>query len=96
MPRPFERRITGKTGGAGGGNSHPFSFCSRSRKESKKAAPQEEPAGHSREEKNLQELLTHYLSARVRVGRGKITIEYHGQEDLERLYSLIVGKEGTF
>jgi len=62
----------------------------------KKAAPQEEPAGHSREEKNLQELLTHYLSARVRVGRGKITIEYHGQEDLERLYSLIVGKEGTF
>ncbi|HPZ81325.1 MAG TPA: ParB/RepB/Spo0J family partition protein [Candidatus Atribacteria bacterium] len=63
----------------------------------KKTTSREEPSSApSREEKNFQELLARYLSARVRVSKGKITIEYYGQEDLERLYSLIVGKEETF
>ncbi len=65
-------------------------------KKVKKVTSQEEPSECSAEEKNFQELLTRYLSARVKVGKGKIIIEYHGREDMERLYSLIVGKEETF
>ncbi|HXL02992.1 MAG TPA: ParB/RepB/Spo0J family partition protein [Candidatus Atribacteria bacterium] len=65
-------------------------------KKVKKVTSQEEPSECSAEEKNFQELLTRYLSARVKVGKGKIIIEYHGREDVERLYSLIVGKEETF
>lgn len=65
-------------------------------KKAKKVTSQEEPSECSTEEKNFQELLTRYLSARVKVGKGKIIIEYHSREDMERLYSLIVGKEESF
>ncbi len=41
-------------------------------------------------EKNVEELLMRYLATRVKVGKGKIIIEYSGLEDLQRLYSLMV------
>ncbi len=41
------------------------------------------------EEKNVEELLTRFLGARVQVGGGKIVIHYHSEEELRRLYSLI-------
>lgn len=45
------------------------------------------------EETHVEHLLTHYLATRVRVGRGRITIEYYGPEDLKRIYMLIVRPE---
>jgi len=44
-------------------------------------------------ERNVEELLTRYLSTRVRVGNGKIVVEYYGLEDLERLYALMVNSK---
>ncbi|MGQ9747084.1 MAG: ParB/RepB/Spo0J family partition protein [Candidatus Caldatribacteriaceae bacterium] len=41
-------------------------------------------------EKNVEELLTRYLSTKVQVGKGKIVIEYYGLEDLQRLYTLMM------
>ena len=52
----------------------------------------QKPAGDSTE-RNVEELLTRYLSTKVRVGKGKIVIEYYGSEDLQRLYSLIVNSK---
>ncbi|MBC7216956.1 MAG: ParB/RepB/Spo0J family partition protein [Candidatus Caldatribacterium sp.] len=60
------------------------------RKKRERKEPQEEK---EREEAHIENLLTHYLATRVRVGRGKITIEYYGPEDLRRIYMLIVRPE---
>lgn len=45
------------------------------------------------DEEHVENLLTHYLATRVRVGRGRVVIEYYGLEDLKRLYTLIVRPE---
>jgi len=45
------------------------------------------------EEAHIENLLTHYLGTRVRVGKGKITIEYRDFDDLKRLYALIARAE---
>lgn len=56
---------------------------------SKSTASGSKPAGDP-VERNVEELLTRHLATRVRVGKGKIVIEYYGLEDLQRLYSLMV------
>ena len=48
------------------------------------------------EEKIIEEDLTRHLATKVKVGLRKITIEYYGNEDLHRLYTLITGKEEPF
>ncbi len=47
-------------------------------------------------EKSLQELLTGMLATRVRVGSHRIIIEYAGEEELQRIYSVIRGREEPF
>ncbi len=51
------------------------------------------PIHQEEEEAHVENLLSHYLATRVRVGKGKITIEYYGPEDLKRIYALIVRPE---
>lgn len=48
------------------------------------------PVNDTATERNMEELLTRYFSTKVRVGKGKIVIEYYGLEDLQRLYTLMV------
>ncbi|MGA8297431.1 MAG: hypothetical protein WB770_10345, partial [Acidimicrobiales bacterium] len=47
----------------------------------------------------LEELLATHLNTRVRVemshNRGKMTIEFAGLEDLERIYRLMIGEPST-
>lgn len=53
----------------------------------------QKPVPRGEEEMHIENLLTHYLATRVRVGRGRITIAYHGPEDLKRIYLRIVQPE---
>ncbi|MGQ9622261.1 MAG: ParB/RepB/Spo0J family partition protein [Candidatus Caldatribacteriaceae bacterium] len=62
-------------------------------RERKRKIRREEEVPRVREEENVEHLLVHYLATRVRVGRGRIVIEYQSLEDLKRLYSLIVRPE---
>lgn len=62
-------------------------------RERKKKVRRDEGIQRFREEENVEHLLVRYLATRVRVGRGRIVIEYQSLEDLERLYSLIVRPE---
>lgn len=62
-------------------------------RERKKKVRRDEGIQRFREEENVEHLLVHYLATRVRVGRGRIVIEYQSLEDLKRLYSLIVRPE---
>ncbi len=50
----------------------------------------------TKKEKSLQELLTSMLATRVKVGRRRIIIEYSGEEELQRIYATIVGREEPF
>ncbi|NLJ50453.1 MAG: ParB/RepB/Spo0J family partition protein [Candidatus Atribacteria bacterium] len=44
----------------------------------------------------IEENLTRYLATKVKIAKKSITIEYYGDEDLHRIYSLITGKEEPF
>ena len=49
--------------------------------------------------KSFQEQLIQYLGTRVKISltgkRGRILIEYYGDEDLERIYELLKGPESV-
>lgn len=44
----------------------------------------------------IEENLTRYLVTKVKIGKKRITIEYYGDDDLQRLYNLITSKEEPF
>jgi len=44
----------------------------------------------------IEENLTRYLATKVKIGKKRITIEYYGDDDLQRLYNLITSKEEPF
>ena len=44
----------------------------------------------------VEENLTRYLATKVKIGKKRITIEYYGDDDLQRIYNLITSKEEPF
>ena len=44
----------------------------------------------------IEENLTRYLATKVKIGKKRITIEYYGDDDLQRIYNLITSKEEPF
>ncbi|HSV31090.1 MAG TPA: ParB/RepB/Spo0J family partition protein [Atribacteraceae bacterium] len=50
----------------------------------------------TQKEKNYEDFLSRFLAARVRVGRKKIVIEYTDEDELGRIYSLILQREEPF
>ncbi|MCX6089779.1 MAG: ParB/RepB/Spo0J family partition protein [Candidatus Atribacteria bacterium] len=56
----------------------------------------EKKAVKTMEENAMEEILTSLLATKVRVGKKRITIDYYGDDDLQRIYALIIGHEETF